>query len=46
MAESSSMAATSASTTDIRKWDRKIREVKQNFTPYEKYLWENSTSFV
>ena len=45
-AESSSMAATSASTTDIRKWDRKIREVKQGFTGYEKYLWENSTSFV
>ena len=45
-AESSSMAATSASITDIRKWDRKIREVKQGFTGYEKYLWENSTSFV
>ena len=44
--ESSSMAATSASTTDVRKWDRKIREVKQGFTGYEKYLWESSTSFV
>ena len=45
-AESSSFAATSASTTDVRKWDRKIREVKQGFTGYEKYLWEDSTSFI
>ncbi len=45
-AESSSMVATSGSTTDVRKWDRKIREVKQGFTGYEKYLWESSTSFV
>jgi len=45
-AESSSMVATSGSTTDIRKWDRKIREVKTGFTPYEKYLWNSSTTFV
>ena len=44
--ESSSMAATSASTTDIRRWDRKIRETKQGFTGYEKYLWNSSTSFT
>jgi len=45
-AESSSMVSTSGSTTDVRKWDRKIREVKQQFTGYEKYLWNTSTSFV
>ena len=45
-AESSSMVATSGSITDVRKWDRKIREVKQQFTGYEKYLWNSSTSFT
>jgi len=45
-AESSSMITTSGSSADKRKWDRKIREVKQGFTLYEKYLWNTSTSFV
>ena len=45
-AQSSSFVAVSASGDEVRKWDTKIREVKQNFTPYEKYLYTNSTSFV
>jgi hypothetical protein len=44
--ESKSFTTVSASLGERNKWDRKIREVKQGFTGYEKYLFENSTTFT
>ena len=45
-AESSSLVSISGSSRDRDKWDYKIKDLKNNFTGYEKYLYTNFTSYT